>query len=303
MDTPTLPQFLKEGDLVVILSPASKIDKNLIAGAAQRLESWGLKVKVAPHAKGSSGHYAGSIKNRLADLQSAMDNPKVSAILCSRGGYGMVHLIDQLDFTEFFQYPKWVIGFSDITALHNTIQYHGFASLHAPMARHLAVEAEDDPCTLYLKQTLLGELPSYSCPTHKLSRKGTAEGVLRGGNLAVMYGLRGTKYDIPPAGSILFIEDIGERPHAVERMLYNLKLGGVFEQVSGVIIGQFTDFEEDKSLGKVLYGAIADLLKEYDFPVAFNFPVGHVTNNLPLINGAKVTLEVDSKEIKLSFFS
>ena len=213
MNSLTLPPYLQEGDTIVILSPASKIDKSLLKGATKRLESWGLKVKMGRYAKSSSGHYAGTAKHRLADLQDAMDNPKVKGILCSRGGYGTVHLIDQLDFSAFAKSPKWVMGFSDITALHNTIQHNGFASLHAPMARHLAVEADDDPCTLYMKQILFGEVPEYRCKHHKLNRKGSAEGILRGGNLAVLYGLRGTQYDLPPAGSILFIEDEIGRAH------------------------------------------------------------------------------------------
>ena len=297
----TFPPHLLEGDTVAILSPASKIDHSLLKGATNRLESWGLKVKLGKYAKGASGQYAGTQKHRLADLQEAMNDPKVKAILCSRGGYGIIHLIDQLDFTAFRESPKWIMGFSDVTALHNTIQHHGFVSLHCPMARHLAVESEDDPCSLYLKQIILGTVPEYHVKSHKLNRKGTVEGILRGGNLAVMYGLRGTKYDIPAPGTILFIEDVNERPHAVERMLYNLKIGGVLEQLAGVIIGQFTEYEEDKSLGKILYNAIADILDDYDYPVVYDFPVGHVTNNLPLICGSKVLLDVEAKETKLKF--
>lgn len=232
-----------------------------------------------------------------------------------RGGYGAVHLLGKLDFTRFREHPKWLIGFSDITALHNVLQKEGFASLHALMARHLTVESEDDFCTLALKDILFGHFNpetaesveisengfSYICPGHKLNHKGTASGILRGGNLSVFYGLRGTPYDIPAEGTILFIEDVGERPHAVERMIYNLKLGGILEKLSGLIIGQFTEYEENKSLGKELYGAIADLVKEYDYPVCFNFPVGHVSMNLPMINGAEVTLETGRKEVKLSF--
>ena len=301
MDSLIIPPYLQEGDEVVILSPSSKIDKMLLKGAKKRLESWGLKVAICKNADKASGKYAGTDKQRLKDLQEAFNNPKVKAILCSRGGYGAVHIIDQLDFTAFKQYPKWLIGFSDITAIHNTIQLNGYASLHAPMARHLTVEADDDPCTQYLKDILFGQLPQYNCAKHKLNRKGSATGVLRGGNLAVFYGLRGTPFDIPAEGTILFIEDIGERPHAIERMIYNLKLGGVLEKLSGLIIGQFTDYDEDLSLGKDVYGAIADLVKEYDYPVCFNFPVGHVVNNLPLISGANVELNVGAKEVELKF--
>lgn len=296
------PPFLKSGDKVVIVSPSSKIDNSFINGAKKRLESWGLKVTVGKHADHSSGTYAGTLKNRLKDLQDAMDDKEAKVILCSRGGYGAIHLVDKLNFGKFSQHPKWLIGFSDITALHNLFQANGFASIHAPMARHLAVEPEDDACTLHLKNMLFGELPVYATKKHPHNQPGTSTGTLRGGNLAVAYGLRGTPYDIPAPGTILFIEDVNERPHAVERMIYNLKLGGVLEHLSGLIIGQFTEYEETRSLGKDLYGALHDLVKEYDYPICFNFPVGHVTENLPLIEGAQVELTVNSnKTVELKF--
>ncbi|KAA6308113.1 hypothetical protein EZS27_040211, partial [termite gut metagenome] len=136
---------------------------------------------------------------------------------------------------------------------------------------------------------------------HKLNRKGNSHGILRGGNLSVFYGLRGTHYDIPPEGTILFIEDVNESPHTVERMVYNLKLGGVLEKLSGLIIGQFTEYEEDNSLGKDLYSALSDIIKEYEYPICFNFPVGHVTNNLPLILGAQVEFIVNKRMVELRF--
>lgn len=316
MERLIFPPYLQEGDRVVILSPSGKIDKSFLRGAKKRLNEWGLDVVVAAHAGSAHGNYAGSIKQRLEDLQRALDDEKAKAILCSRGGYGAVHLVGKLEFEKFRRYPKWLIGFSDITALHNVLQKEGFASLHALMARHLTVEPEDDYCSKALKDILFGHLTPetaeavgtdahegffYTCPAHKLNHKGEAKGILRGGNLAVAYGLRGTPWDIPSEGSILFIEDVGERPHAVERMMYNLKLGGVLERLSGLIIGQFTEYVENKSLGKELYGALADLVKEYDYPVCFDFPVGHVSMNVPLINGAPVTLEVGKKETKLRF--
>lgn len=301
MNTLILPPTLHEGDKVAIVSPSSKIDRLFIKGAQRRLESWGLKVMVSKHAGSSSGRYAGNIKQRLADFQAAMDNKEVKAILCSRGGYGAIHIMDKLDFTHFRKHPKWMIGFSDITALHNLFQQKGFASLHAPMARHLTVEAEDDPCTLHLKNILFGKLPAYNVRKHPLNHQGSAQGTLRGGNMAVFCGLRGTPYDLPAEGTILFIEDTGERPHAIERMMYNLKLGGVLQRLSGLIIGQFTEYEEDYSLGKELYRALAELLKEYNYPICFNFPVGHITNNLPLIEGAEVTFIVGKKGVELRF--
>ena len=307
MDKLIIPPYLHEGDKVVILSPSSKIDKAFLKGAVKRLTSWGLHPVLARHAGSSHGTYAGTVGQRLEDLQAAMDDPDTRAILCSRGGYGAVHLVGKLDFSRFRESPKWLIGFSDITALHNLWQREGFASLHAPMARHLTVEPEDDFCTQALRDILTGAAATpagcfgYTCEPHKLNRRGTAEGTLRGGNFAVFNGLRGTPYDIPADGTVLFIEDVGERPHAIERMMYNLKLGGVLERLSGLIIGQFTEYEEKKQLGKELYGALAELVKEYDYPVCFNFPVGHVQMNLPLINGAPVRLDVDRKGVKLTF--
>ncbi|MDR0894542.1 MAG: LD-carboxypeptidase [Prevotellaceae bacterium] len=301
MDSLLFPPYITKGDHAVIVSPSGKIDANFLQGARKHLKQWGLKVGMAVHAGGSHGWYAGTVRQRLHDLQAAFDNERVRLIFCSRGGYGAVHLIDRLDFTRFRQAPKWLVGFSDITALHNVIQHEGFASLHAPMARQLTVEPADDAATRFMRETLFGEaLPHYTLPAHRLNHRGTATGILRGGNLAVLSGLRGTPYDIPAPGTILFVEDVGERPHSVERMFYNLKLGGVLEQLAGLIIGQFTEYDENLSLGKDLYAALADLLKEYPYPVCFDFPVGHTSQNMPLINGACVTLEVGKKETSLS---
>lgn len=315
MSSLIFPPFVQQGDHVVILSPSSKIDHSFLKGAKQRMEAWGLTVRVAPHAGSKHGTYAGNARQRLADLQAAMDDEQTKVILCSRGGYGAVHLVGKPDFSRFNQHPKWLIGFSDITALHSMWQQHGFASLHAPMARHLTVEPAEDYCTLALKDILFGHfspetaeavIPAgrgfeYVCPSHRLNRKGCAVGTLRGGNLSVFYGLRGTPYDIPAEGTVLFIEDVNERPHAIERIIYNLELGGVLGRLSGLIIGQFTEYTEDLSLGKRLYPALADILKKYSFPICFDFPVGHVTRNLPLINGAEVTLEVNPGKVRLKF--
>jgi Uncharacterized proteins, homologs of microcin C7 resistance protein MccF len=299
MNSLVFPPYLQQGDKVVIVSPSGKMDKFILKEMKKKLEEWKLKPRVSKYAGSSWGKYAGTIKQRTTDFQSALDDKEIKAIFCSRGGYGAVHILDKLDFTRFKEYPKWLIGFSDITALHSLMQYNGYASLHALMGRHLALEADDDPCKTYLKSILFGELPKYTCSGHKLNKTGTVKGILRGGNLAVLYGLRGTPYDFPPEGTILFVEDISERPHAVERMIYNLKLGGVLKRLSGIIIGQFTEFEEDKSLGKELYHALADVLKECECPICFNFPVGHVVNNLPLICGSEIELKVSRKEVAL----
>jgi len=295
------PPYLTEGDKVTIISPAGKIDENFLKGAKKVLESWGLTVSISKHASSENGRFSGTVKQRAADLQLAMDDEQTKAILCSRGGYGAVHLVDQVNFAKFNENPKWLLGYSDITLLHELMQYNGHASLHSLMARHLTVEAENDPCSIQLKKLLFGELPSYQSPHHKLNIKGKTEGTLHGGNLSVMYGLRGTPYDFPAEGSILFIEDIGERPYHIDRMMNNLKLGGVLEKISGLIVGQFTDYEEDLSIGKEVYEMIADMVKPYGYPVCFDFPVGHVANNVPLICGGEVELTIDGKGAQLSF--
>jgi muramoyltetrapeptide carboxypeptidase len=301
MDGCIFPPFLNQGDKIVIVSPASKIDRSLLKGAEKRLSSWGLVPVLGQYARASSGQFAGTMEHRAADFQAAMDEEEVKAIFCSRGGYGVVHFIDKLGFARFREHPKWLLGFSDITALHSLFQHQGYASIHSLMARHLSVEPEEDPAAASLRGLVFGQLPHYSCSTHKLNRTGSAQGILRGGNLSVFYGLRGTPYDIPPKGTILFIEDVNESPHTVERMMYNLKLGGVLENLSGLIEGQFTEYKENHSLGKALYGALADVVKEYDYPVCFNFPVGHVTHNLPLILGAQVELVVNKRRVELRF--
>lgn len=301
MNNLIFPPFLNQGDQVAIVSPSSKIDKIFLAGIKKRLISWGLVPIMSKYADHSSGRYAGTVEQRTEDFQKAMDNKEIKAIFCSRGGYGAVHIIEKIDFTSFRQNPKWLIGFSDITVLHNLFQANGFASIHALMARHLSVEPEDDICSEYLKGILFGKNMVYTCASHKLNRQGNVRGILRGGNLSVFYGLRGTPYDIPADNTVLFIEDVNERPHVVERIMYNLKLGGILDKLSGLIVGQFTEYEEDKSLGKELYGALADLLKGYDFPVCFNFPVGHVTYNLPLICGAEINFIVNKKLVELKF--
>ena len=299
-DTLQFPPFLHEGDKVAIVSPAGKIDKHFITGAKQRLTEWGLKVSVGKHADGSSGRFSGTMKQRLADLQKAMDDPEVKAILCSRGGYGTIHLADKINLSAFREHPKWLLGYSDITILHALLQKEGFASVHSLMARHLTTEPPCDPCTQYLHGLLCGQLPCYQIKGHELNKKGKAAGILRGGNLSVLYSLRGTPYDLPAKGCILFIEDIGERPYHIDRMMNNLRLGGILENLNGLIVGQFTEYEEDPSLGKFVYQMIAELVKDYSYPVCFGFPVGHTPQNYPLVCGSKVEINVSKKAAELN---
>jgi muramoyltetrapeptide carboxypeptidase len=222
-------------------------------------------------------------------LQEAINDAQVKAIFCSRGGYGLARIIDKIDFSALKSAAKWIVGFSDITALHNAFSRVGVASIHGIMAKHITLKADglDNLMTM-----LFGGDVAYEVPAHDFNKVGEAEGELIGGNLSVLYGLRGTPFDLDYKGKILFIEDLGERLYHIDRMMQNLRLGGVFEQISGLVVGQFTDIDEDDSFDGGVYGVISEAVKGYDIPMCFNFHAGHVDNNQPLMLGAKYKLEV-----------
>lgn len=294
------PPFLKPGDKAVIVSPAGCIDPQFVYGAARRMESWGLEVEVAPHACGEHFRFSGTRAERLADLQQALDRPDVALILCSRGGYGAIQIACDLDFGAFSRRPKWLAGYSDITLLHAAFQAHGYMSLHCHMARHLALCDDSDPDTGAMRSLLFGSVPVYTVPVHRLNRTGSCRGILRGGNLAVLGGLRGTPLDLPEGNdTVLFIEDIGERPYRIDRLMYNLRTGGVLERLAGLIVGTFCGYEDDLSMGCDVCSVISDAVSDYGFPVCFGFPVGHEGRNVPLVCGSAVSLEVDNSESRL----
>ncbi len=285
-----LPKFLKPADKVVILSPSGKIEAQWVEGLKETLESYGLVVSVAEHALCENGRFAGTDKERLQDLQQAINDHDVRAIFCSRGGYGLARIIDKIDFISIVIGPKWVIGFSDITVLHNALNKYNVASIHAIMAKHITLKAEglDN-----LMSMLFGKKPVYELPNHELNKKGEALAELVGGNLSVLYSLRGTPFDLNYKGKILFIEDLGERLYHIDRMIQNLRLGGVFSQIKGLVLGQFTEINEDDSFPySSAYGVIAEAVKDYNIPVCYNFPAGHVDNNQPLKLGAHYLLTV-----------
>ena len=283
------PSFLKANDKVVILSPSGKIETQWVEGLKAMLESYGLVVSVAEHAFCAKGRFAGTDDDRVQDLQKAINDAQVKAIFCSRGGYGLARIIDKIDFSALKSAAKWIVGFSDVTALHNALSRVGVASIHGIMAKHITLKAEglDNLMTM-----LFGGEVAYETPAHEFNKVGEAEGELIGGNLSVLYGLRGTPFDLDYKGKILFIEDLGERLYHIDRMMQNLRLGGVFEQISGLVVGQFTDIDEDDSFSGGVYGVIRDAVKDYNIPVCFNFPAGHVDNNQPLKMSANYKLEV-----------
>lgn len=293
------PPYLQYGDKIAIVSPSGNIDPTLIDNAAKVLESWELVPVIAKNAKNQDGRFAGTPEERMEDLQWALDQKEIKAVLCSRGGYGLVQIIDEVDFSHFELYPKWLIGFSDITILHLAIAAYDIASCHGIMAKDISANGEAAEA---LKKLLFGDLSEYAgIAPHPLNRTGKTHGKIIGGNLSVMCGMRGTHFDPDPFGKILFIEDIGEKPYQIDRYIWNLKIGGFLEQISGLIVGQFNEFEEDEDMKATVYELIANAVSEYDYPVAFGFPAGHVDENLSLPFGVDTLMNVTDEGVTLHF--
>lgn len=286
-----IPKFLYKGDKIAIVAPAGKVKREVVNAAANMLESWGLQVVIGESLFDDHFQYAATDEKRLKDFQGALNNEEIKAILCARGGYGVVRIVDQLDFSKFSKHPKWIIGFSDITILHAHIHTQfGIETLHATMAAGL----EDKTSTETLRKALFGEAIAYELRSHPLSRFGSAEGIVIGGNLAILCSLIGSKSDIDTAGKILFIEDIGEYLYRLDRMMLQLKRAGKLENLVGLIVGGMTDMLDNKDpFGKTAYEIIAETVKEYDYPVCFDFPAGHQEDNRSLIFGRKAILSIN----------
>ncbi len=266
------------------------------------LESWGYRVKLGKTLGGDSPNYfSGTDEERLADLQSMLDDDEVKAVLCARGGYGTGRIIDQIDFKKFKQNPKWIIGYSDITVLHcHLYSNYYISSLHAPMAGAFNDGGAENEFVQSLKTTLEGKKQKYNCPVHAFNRKGEAIGELVGGNLSLLAHLNGTDSDIKTKGRILFIEDVGEYTYNVDRMLYQLKRSGKLSKLAGLIIGGFTDMKDtERPFGQTVEEVIRDVVKEYDYPVCFGFPVSHSDNNYALKVGVGYKLKVTKSKVLL----
>ena len=297
------PDFLKPGDEIRIISPAGNIDQTLIDGAKSQLVNWGYRPSEGMFTRSVYGRFAGNEHERFTDLQQALDDPNVKAILCSRGGYGLAQIIDKINFTRFLQHPKWIIGFSDVTILHEALQKTGYISVHGGMAKQLTELSNNSQPLVLLENILKGKLPAYKVIADPNNRFGNAKGALIGGNLSVFLAMRATPFDLPFKGSILFIEDVGEKPYQIDRMMQNLRLSGALSQISGMIVGQFSDTEEDPEMNATIYEIIAHSVKEYNYPVCFNFSAGHIDDNFPLLMGATVSLEVNNHGSNISFQS
>ncbi len=289
-----VPEPLEKGGKISIVSPSGWIDPSIIDRAAAMLEAEGYEVETGQHAKARYGRFAGKRHERLADLQRAFDDSETRVVLCSRGGYGAVQLAGSIDMKGFMRSPKWVAGFSDITAIHALLQSHGIASLHAPMLKHIVENGMQDESVKALFDIMHGAPFKVSAPSHRLDRPGKARGKLRGGNLSVLSGLRGTPLDFDAEGTILFIEDIDELPYRIDRMMWNLKLGGIIDRLAGLVVGQFTGHDDDCSMQASTYELIARMAEEVGCPACFNFPVGHSGSNVPIVCGIDAVLDINS---------
>lgn len=298
------PAPLRPGDRVAIVSPSGRVKEEFVTAAADILSAQGWCPYIAPHALGEWGTYAASDDGRFADLCDALLEPSVRAVFCSRGGYGAVHLLERLGALPIGADPKWLIGYSDISALHGLMLNKGVISIHGPMARHLATSGGEDGDSQLLFATLRGQRPDFAFAAHSLNRQGSVTASLVGGNLAVIMGLLGTPYDVIRPGSILFVEDISEPIYKVERQLYQLHLSGALRRLRGLIFGQFTEYVPDvnsasmeEMISRILTGAGYDSM-----PVAFGAPVGHVDHNVPVLSGARATLSVTPSRVTVTYY-
>jgi muramoyltetrapeptide carboxypeptidase len=299
------PPWLKPGDKVGVVAPASVVNyEDMLPGIALLRNSWKLDVIEGKTLKSAYNQFSASDADRLSDLQGMLDDPTVKAIIAARGGYGCSRIVDQLDFSKFIDSPKWIVGFSDLTAIHAKTYSLGFASLHAPMVKSM-MQSGADEAAVALRSMLLGTIPQYIVDPHPLNRLGNASGALIGGNLCIFAHLIGSLTDTDTAGKILFIEDVNEYLYNLDRMMIQLKRAGKLDNLGGLIVGQFSDMRDNSSpaFGKDAYQIIQEHVSTFTYPVCFNFPVGHVADNRPMIVGADIDLHIGENEVTLHFLT
>ena len=297
-----IPPYLQKGDTIGLVCPAGFMTLDKVQTCIATLQEWGYAVKLGKTIGGESPNYfSGTDEERLADFQQMLDDDEVKAVLCARGGYGTGRIIDQVDFRKFKKQPKWIIGYSDITILHAHLYTNYYiSSLHAPMAGAFNEEGYKNEFVLSLKNALEGKKAKYQCEVHAFNQKGEAIGELVGGNLALLAHLVGTDSDLKTKGKILFIEDVGEYIYNIDRMFYQLKRSGKLSKLAGLIIGGFSDMKDtERPFGKTVYEVIHEIVREYDFPVCFDFPVSHTDRNYALKIGAGYKLKVGKTKVTL----
>ncbi len=294
------PPYLQKGDTVAILATARKnIDDNL-KPTIDLLHSWGLEAVVGSTIGLDFNQLAGTDEQRASDFQKQLDNPNIKAIWCVRGGYGTVRMIDLLDFTKFKQHPKWIVGFSDVTVLHNHLNTMGYQSIHGIMP--VTVPRATPAAVSSMKSALFGEPISYTIAPDKMNRFGTVTGELVGGNLSILYSLLGSPSAIDCKDKILFLEDLDEYLYHIDRMMMNLRRNGCIENLKGIVVGGMTKMKDNEvPWGKNAVEIVDDVTKKYNIPVIFNFPAGHIQDNRALIMGSTVTIDVNASGSSLTF--
>lgn len=297
-------RVLKQNDIVALVAPAGFIPEELpVIVAKQWLEKWGLNVWIGQNVLNKFGVFAGTDEERLSDFQTAINHPEIKAIWALRGGYGVMRIIEKLDFSPLKKHPKLLIGFSDITAFHNQWQLMNLPCIHGIMPIQIAKNSIDTIEGMEtLHNAIFGKKLTYKIPNSKYNRKGNSEGILTGGNLTLIQNLIGTPYQVDTKGKILFIEDVGEYMYRIDRLLFSLKLAGIFNNLKGLIVGGFNDMKEnDTPFGKTIEEMILEVTKESDYPILFDFPAGHFPDNRALILGEKISLKVESDLCKIEF--
>lgn len=294
------PAYLKEGDTVAIVCTARKFSLIEAEPAIALLESWGLKVRLGTTIGLDNFQLGGNDQQRIADFQHQLDDAEVQAIWCARGGYGTVRIIDHLNFDKFLKAPKWIIGFSDVTVLHSHIHNIGVETLHAIMAFSVVNTAVESIKSL--QDMVFGKKLSYQIEAHSRNRVGTVTGQLIGGNLSILYSLAGSASAMNTTGKILFIEDLDEYLYHLDRMMYNLDRNDFFKNLKGLIVGGMTEMKDNSiPFGMQAHEIILAISKKYDFPICFDFPAGHLKENLALKFGYEVVLDIQQEKVTLEF--
>ena len=300
-----MPPFLKAGDTIAVISPSSTPDSLTVAKGCDALSAWGFVPIVGTHALDNYHNFAGKADERASDLLWALRDSTVKAIMCSRGGDGAVQVIRHIPLCEFRRHPKWILGFSDATALHSAEVSAGVMSIHSTMCDGISAQGRRDSVNAILRRLLLGEMPRYQVPAHPLNQQGEAEGILVGGNFSVFCGLAGSDYDFlnrADEGLILFFEDTGESMSKVDRMLHQLEIRGILSKLKGIVVGHFSKYKSPENDFADMYEMLLEYLQHMNIPVCYDFPVGHhSTYNYPLIEGCKVRFKVDSEGTTLMF--
>lgn len=297
-----IPPYLKSGDFIGLVCPAGFMPVENQQACITTLKEWGYNVKVGKTLNSKSENYfSGTDKERLQDFQQMLDDDEVKAVMCARGGYGISRIIDKINFSKFRRNPKWIIGFSDVTVLHSHVYSNYYiATLHAPMAGAFNEDAAENEYLLSLKKALAGKKARYQCAAHNFNKKGEAIAELVGGNLSLIVHCVGTPSELKTKGRILFLEDVGEYLYNIDRMFYQLKRSGKLDKLAGLIIGGFTDDKDtERPFGKNVYEIIHDVVKDYDYPVCFNFPVSHEKQNYALKIGVGHKLRVGRNKVVL----